>query len=217
LLLAKASVSAQEVGQEAVRPPAVAAMAATPAPRAKELRPKHPGRDRLPGHLEGREAIIACHPQDCRGEQCGAERPVIGFETSEKLACDPARFYVRVIQREKRGSLCLPEHGVATAPAAAKILPKSKLANETIIEALVQKYQQPQPLYRQCAAPAQNHSVALSRQTGTGEVLAVGELLRGTCLPADETPVPVQTGAKTGRNQPHARKFLSIAGSAQRG
>jgi transposase len=210
LLLAEASVTEAEVEREASLPPAVAAV--TPAPKAKAPRPNHPGREKLPEHLERREVIIACHPQDCRCEECGAERPVIGYETSEELACEPARFYVRVIQREKRGSHCLPEHGVATAPAPAKILPKSKLANETIIEALVQKYQQHQPIYRFCAALAQNHGVELSRQTVTGEVLAVGDLLRsvvgalatqlagGPYLQADETPVPVQTGEKTGRN-----------------
>jgi transposase len=211
LLLEEASVAEAEVEHEASLPPAAAAV--TPVPKAKQPRPQHPGREKLPAHLERREVIIPCHPQDCRCEQGGAERPVIGYETSEELACDPARFYVRLTKREKRGSHCLPEQGVATAPLPAKIVPKSKLANETIIEAGVQKYQQPQPIYRFCAALVQNHGVALRRQTVTGEVLAVGELLRpvvgaladalarGIYLPADETPVPVQTGEKTGRNQ----------------
>jgi len=210
LLLAEASVTAAEVEHEASLP--TAAATGTPVPKAKQPRPHHPGREKLPAHLERREVIIACHPQDCRCEQCGAERPVIGYETSEELACDPARFYVRLTKREKRGSHCLPEQGVATAPTPAKIVPKSKLANETIIEAVVQKYQQHQPIYRFCAALAQNHGVALSRKTVTGEVLAVGELLRpvvgtlagelvrGAYLQADETPVPVQTGEPVGRN-----------------
>ena len=212
LLLQEASVTETEVEHEASLPPAAATVARASEPKAREPRPNHPGREKLPAHLERREVIIPCHPQDCRCEQCGAERPVIGYETNEELACEPARFYVRVTKREKRGSHCLPEQGVATAPVPAKIVPKSKLANETIIEAVVQKYQQHQPIYRFCAALEQNHGVALSRKTVTGEVLAVGELLRpvvaaqagqlvrGIYLQADETPVPVQTGEKTGRN-----------------
>ena len=101
---------------------------------------------------------------------------------------------------------------MSTAAAPAKIVPKGKLANELIIEALVQKYQQHQPVYRQCADLAENHGVELSRKTLTTDVLACGELLRlvvaaqgaelvrGGYVQADETPVPVQTGEKTGRN-----------------
>jgi transposase len=95
--------------------------------------------------LERREVMIPCHPDDCRCDQCGAERPVIGYERSEELVCEPATFHVRVTLREKRGSHCQEEQGVATAPAPAKIVPKSKLANEFIIEALARKYQQHTP------------------------------------------------------------------------
>ena len=136
-----------------------------PLPRAKQPRSRHPGREKLPEHLERREVIIPCHPKDCRCDQCGAERPVIGYETSEELVCEPATFYVRVNKREKRGSHCQEEQGVATAPAPAKIVPKSKLSDEFIIEALAKKYQQHQPVYRQCAVLADNHGIELSRAT----------------------------------------------------
>jgi transposase len=74
--------------------------------------------------------------------------------------CEPATFYVRVPRREKRGSHCLEEQGVATAPAPAKILPKSKLSDEFIIEALAQKFQQHLPVYRQCAVLADNYTLS---------------------------------------------------------
>lgn len=205
----EASVTAAEVEQEAELPPA---QKEVPVAKAKQPRPNHPGREKLPAHLERREVIIPCHPQDCHCAQCGAERPVIGYETSEELVCEPATFYVRLTKREKRGSHCQEEQGVATAPAPAKIVPKSKLANEFIIEAVVQKYQQHRPAYRQCADWADNHSLELSRKTVTDGILATGELLRAITraqaaelvalpyLQADETTVPVQTGEKTGRN-----------------
>jgi hypothetical protein len=126
--------------------------------------------------------------------------------------CDPATFHVRVTLREKRGSHCQEEQGVATAPAPAKIVPKSKLPNELIIEALARKYQQHTPVYRQCAVLAEDHGIDLSRATVTAGILAAGGLLaavvraqaqelgKSSYLQADETTVPVQTGEKSGRN-----------------
>ncbi|HEX9047729.1 MAG TPA: IS66 family transposase [Verrucomicrobiae bacterium] len=209
LLQAEISLTQGEVDQEAQRP---AAQKAAPRPKVKIPRPQHPGREPLPAHLERREVILPCHPQDCRCDQCGAQRPVIGYETREELGCEPAKFFVKVIKREKRGSHCLPEQGVVTAPVPAQIVPKSKLANEFIIELVVQKYQQHQPIYRQQADLADNHRIELSRKTLTDAVLAAGgllaavvnaqkpELLAGGYLQADETPLPCQTGEKTGHN-----------------
>lgn len=209
LLFEEASVTSAEIEQEASLPPA---QKVNPLPRAKRPHPNHPGREKLPEHLERREVIIACHPQDCRCDQCGAERPVIGYERSEELVCDPATFHVRVTLREKRGSHCQEEQGVATAPAPAKIVAKSKLSDEFIIEALARKYQQHTPVYRQCAVLAEDHGIDLSRATLTSSILAAGglltavvraqadELRKSTYLQADETTVPVQTGEKSGRN-----------------
>jgi len=209
LLFDEASVTSSEIQQEADLPPA---QKENPLPRAKRPRPNHPGREKLPEHLERREVIIPCHPKDCLCDQCGDERPVIGYDRSEELVCDPATFYVRVMLREKRGSHCVEEQGVATAPAPAKIVPKSKLSDELIIEVLARKYGQHLPVYRQCADLADNHGIDLSRATLTAGVLAAGglltavvraqagELRRSSYLQADETPVPVQTGEKPGRN-----------------
>jgi transposase len=209
LLLDEVSLSAGEVNQEAERPEAPKPVR---LPHAKQPRPNHPGREPLPEHLERREEIIPCRPQDCHCPQCGAERPVIGYETREELACEPAQFYVRVIKREKRGSHCQEEQGVAPAPAPDQIVPKGKLSNEFIIEVLARKYQQHLPIYRQCATLAEDYGIELSRRTLTEAVLAAGgllsavvgaqrlELLAASYLQVDETTMPCQTGEKTGRN-----------------
>jgi transposase len=209
LLLDEISVMAGEVEQEAQRPQA---QKENPLPRAKQPRPNHPGREPLPQHLERREEIIPCCPQDCRCPKCGAQRPVLGYETREELACEPAKFWVRVIKREKRGSHCEEEQGVATAPSPAQIVPKGKLSNEFIIEVLVRKYQLHLPVYRQCAALAEDFGIELSRKTLTDAILAAGgllqavvraqrlELLGGGYIQADETTMPCQTGEKTGHN-----------------
>ena len=209
LLLGEVSLTVGEVDLEAERPEA---QKQNPLPKAKQPRPNHPGRDRLAEHLERREEIIVCCPVDCHCAKCGAERPVIGYETREELACEPAKFWVRVIKREKRGSHCEEEQGVATAPAPAQIVPKSKLSNEFIIEVLARKYQQHLPVYRQCATLAEDYGIELSRKTLTDAILAAGgllsavvrgqrlELLAGGYVQADETTMPCQTGEKTGRN-----------------
>lgn len=209
LLLAEISVSTGEVNQEADRPES------EKQPRLPEARPprsSHPGREPLPKHLERREEVIPCCPEDCQCAKCGAERPVIGYETREELACEPAQFWIRVIKREKRGSHCEEEQGVATAAAPAQIVPKGKLSNEFIIEVLVRKYQLHLPVYRQCAALSEDHGIDLSRKTLNDGILAAGsllqavvraqrlELLAGEYIQADETTMPCQTGEKTGRN-----------------
>jgi len=209
LLFEEPSVTEAEVQKEAQLAPVQKDQA---LPQAKKPRSHHPGREQLPQGLERREQIIACCPEDCHCPKCGAERPVIGYETREELACEPAKFWVRVIKREKRGSHCQEEQGVATAPVPAQIVPKGKLSNEFIIEVLARKYQQHLPLYRQCASLAEDHGIELSRKTLSEAVLAAGELLRavvraqavelvqGSYLQADETTVPVQTGERTGHN-----------------
>jgi transposase len=210
LLVEEVSLSAGEVDQEAELPQA---QKDNPLPKqARPARSSHPGRERLPEHLERREELIPCCPQDCQCPKCGAPRPVIGYETREELVCEPATFWVRVIKREKRGSHCQEEQGVATAPAPAQIVPKSKLSNEFIIEGLARKFQQHLPVYRQCAALAQDHGIELSRKTMNDAILSAGglleavvraqrlELLAGGYVQADETTVPCQTGERTGRN-----------------
>jgi transposase len=209
LLPLEISLQEAEVEQEAERPQA---QKQNLLPRAQKRQKAHAGREPLPAHLERREELIPCCPEDCRCEQCGAERPVIGYEVREELACEPAKYWVRVVKREKRGSHCLDEQGVATAAVPMQIVPKSKLSNELVIEVLVQKYQQHQPIYRQCAALAQEYGIELNAKTLGNAVLGAGELLEavvraqaqqlkaGAYLQADETTVQVQTAERTGKN-----------------
>ena len=63
LMLQEVSLTSGEVEQEAQRPQA---QKENPLPRAKQPRPNHPGRERLPQSLERREQIIPCCPEDCR-------------------------------------------------------------------------------------------------------------------------------------------------------
>ena len=84
-------VSRDEVEAEAKRP----AIANVPP---RERRP-HPGRQRLPENLPRVEEVIRCEEQTCK--QCGAETTVIGYDKSEVLDVEPARYFVRVTKRER--------------------------------------------------------------------------------------------------------------------
>mgnify|MGYP003346208701 CR=1 FL=1 len=56
--------------------------------------------------------------------KCGAETAVIGYEESERLDVEPAKFFVTVTRREKRACRSCKQSGVATAPVAAEIVEK---------------------------------------------------------------------------------------------
>ena len=95
-----AGVSSAEVEAESQReplPPASSPLAKNP----KKSR-KHPGRQELPADLPRVERVIACTPEQCVCQSCGKDTVVIGYEQSEQLDVEPARFFVVVTKREKR-------------------------------------------------------------------------------------------------------------------
>ena len=69
---------------------------------------KHPGRQELPRT----EQIVACTAEQCVCGKCGKQTTVIGYETSEQLDVEPAKYFVRVTKREKRACNACEEQGV---------------------------------------------------------------------------------------------------------
>ena len=90
------------------------------------LRPvrKHPGRQELQADLPRIEQIIACRPEQCICGNCGKETTVIGYEQSEQLDVQPAKYFVRVTKREKRACKTCEEQGVQCAPLPSRIIEK---------------------------------------------------------------------------------------------
>jgi transposase len=171
-----------------------------------------PVRQSLPAELPRIEQLIACQPQECVCGTCGREKVVIGYESAEQLDVEPAKYFVRVLKREKRACSHCPEQGVACAPLPARIIEKSLASDRLIIETIVNKYADHVPLYRQSAILERDTGVELSRSTLCGWVMRVGELLRpitrvmakellaSDYLQADETPVGVQMHDGRGNN-----------------
>jgi transposase len=212
LLDLEPGVSSQEVEAESEREPIKAPPAEGNTSSSGKPRRKHPGRQELPSHLERVEQIVACTPEQCNCGQCGKQTTVIGYEETEVLDVRPAEYFVRVIKREKRACRSCQEQGVQTAPVPERIVAKSVLSDQLIIEAMVGKYCASLPLYRQLAIIQRDAGVQIAPSTLNDGVLRVGELLipivaamkrevlAGTYIQADETPIGVQTHDKRGRN-----------------
>ena len=207
LLDLEPGVSAGEVEAESRRGPLPAA---SPATTTKNRSGKHPGRQELPANLRRVERVIACTPEQCVCKGCGKDKAVIGYEQSEQLEVEPARYFVVVTRREKRACRSCAQ-GVSAAPLPARIIEKSLVSNRVVIDTIVNKYSDYLPLYRQSAILERDTGVAISRATMDGWIMRVGgmlipivgamgrELLAGPYIQADETPVPVQMSEGRGK------------------
>jgi len=194
--------TSEEVAAEAQREPI------THKP-ARERKP-HPGRERLPDNLPRREKVIRCQEQTCR--TCGKETALIGYDQSEQLDVEPARYYVQVILREKRACQHCEQSTVTMAPLEERIVEKGLASDNVVIDVVVSKYCDHLPLYRQAAILEREAGLEIGRATLDGWVMRVGEmlipvmeamrrdLLNAPYLQADETTVPVQMHDRRGSN-----------------
>ncbi len=172
---------------------------------------KHPGRQELPANLPRVERVLACTPEQCTCKSCGKETAVIGYEQSEQLDVEPARYFVVVIRREKRACRSCAK-GVSAALLPARIIEKGLVSDRVVIDAIVAKYSDHLPLYRQSAILTREMGVFISRATMDGWIMRAGDLLKpvvmaigkelvgGSYMQADETPVPVQMSSKRGKH-----------------
>jgi transposase len=203
LLEQEPGVSQQEVVAESER---------KAPPVGEQKKRKHPGRQALPANLPRVERVVACTPEQCVCGNCGAETTVIGYEVSEVLDVEPARYFVQVTKREKRACKSCPEQGVTAATLPIRIIDKSLVSDGVIIDTVVNKYCDHSPLFRQSVALLRDAGIDISRATMCGWVMTIGEmlmpvagamrnqLLAGTYIQADETPVDVQTHDGSGTN-----------------
>jgi transposase len=181
-----------------------------PTPEKKKRR-KHPGRQTLPADLPRVERVIACTPEQCICGNCGTGTKVIGYEVSEVLEVKPAEYFVQVTKREKRACKKCEEQGVAMAPLPVRIIDKSLVSDRIIIDTIVGKYADHNPLYRQSVIFLRDAGIDISRATMCGWVMTVGEmlapvvgamrreLLAGSYIQADETTVDVQMHDRRGK------------------
>jgi len=210
LLEAEPGVSTAEVEAESQREALPDAPVSESESKPGKVR-RHPGRQQLPAHLPRVEQVVGCTADECVCQQCGNEKAVIGYEQSEHLDVEPARYFVVVTKREKRACADCAQ-GVNTASVPERIVEKGLVSDRVLVNTLVAKYSDHLPLYRQSLMLEREAAISISRATMDGWVMRCGELLMpvaaaigrellaGGYIQADETPVPVQMHDGRGKN-----------------
>jgi transposase len=208
LLDLEPGVSAAEVEAESNREPLPPA---SPISAKSRTSSKHPGRQEFPADLPRVERVLSCTPEQCVCKSCGKDTVVIGYEQSEQLDVEPARYFVVVTKREKRACKGCAD-AVSAAPLPERIIDKGLVSDRVVIDTVVSKYSDHLPLYRQSVILERDAGVSISRATLDGWVMRVGEsltpisaaigreLIGGGYIQADETPVPVQMHDRRGKN-----------------
>jgi transposase len=165
-----------------------------------DTKKEHPGRMKLPEHLERRETIIEPTEDisDCRK---------IGEEITEELEYEPGKLYVNKIIRPKYGRPY--NNGVAIAPMIERPLPKAIAGAGLLSSIVIDKYVDHLPLYRQ-AERFKREGINIAYSTITDWVSATCALitplyqalkrllLQSTYLHADESPIKVLDKDKKG-------------------
>jgi len=168
LLELEPGVSDMEVQAESEHEP-------LPKPSSNRRNGKHPGRQLLPADLPRVEKVISCSPEQGTCRVCGQGTAVIGYEESERLDVEPARYFVAVTKREKRACRCCAEGGVT----ALRCRCGSSISRATLDGWVMRA--------GELLAPV----VAVVNR----------ELLAGSYIQADEAPVGVQMHDGRGKNQ----------------
>jgi transposase len=165
-----------------------------------EIKKDHPGRMKLPAHLERRELII--EPFD-KMEGCKK----IGEEVTEELEYEPGKLFVN---RYVRPKYAMPgNEAVIIAPVAERPLPKAIAGPALLAQIVLDKYVDHLPLYRQVER-FKREGINIPYSTITDWVSATCKLitplydalsktiLQSDYLHADESPIKVLDKDKKG-------------------
>jgi hypothetical protein len=127
------SATGDEVEAEARREPL--------PPKPSVERKPHPGRRPLPESLPRIEQVIRCTDANCK--TCGGETSLIGYDESEVLDVEPARWFVRVTKREKRA--CGKCASITMSEWEPRIVEKGLASDAVVIQTVIGKYCDPLP------------------------------------------------------------------------
>jgi transposase len=181
-----------------------------------EIKKEHPGRTKLPEHLERREIIV--YPAEdvslCKK---------IGEEVSEELEYEPGTLYVNRIVRPKYAK---PDNGgIVTAPMIERPLPKAIAGPALLANIVIEKYVDHLPLYRQVER-FKREGINIAYSTITDWLSATCALitplyealkklvLQSDYLHADESPIKVLDKDKKGTT--HRGYFWVYQNSVER-
>ena len=166
-----------------------------------EIKKDHPGRMKLPEHLERREIII--EPAD-KNEGCKK----IGQEVTEELEYEPGKLFVNRYVRPKYATA--GNAAVIIAPMIERPLPKAIAGPALLAQIVIDKYVDHLPLYRQMER-FKREGINIPYSTLTDWISATCKLitplydalskiiLQSNYLHADESPIKVLDKDKKGQ------------------
>jgi transposase len=181
-----------------------------------EVKKDHPGRMKLPEHLERREIII--EPAD-KNEGCKK----IGEEVTEELEYEPGKLFVNRFVRPKYATK--GNETVIIAPMVERPLPKAIAGPGLLSQIVIDKYADHLPLYRQMER-FKREGINIAYSTITDWISATCRLitplydalvklvLQSDYLHADESPIKVLDKDKKG--QTHRGYFWVYHNSIER-
>ena len=182
--------------------------------RRRRRRRKHPGRRALPDHLR-REEFPNLVPDDLRTcPRCGQPMHLLGHERCETLEVKPAEVFVSVRVDE---SLYCPKDGfIVSAPPPNRIVPRGKLGDGFIVEALADKYLLNLPIERQCTRWMRQGIDIPSQTLGRSVAIAidllepVANLIIERMRASDITSIDATSIRLLDPNAPEGRRFGTI-------
>jgi len=161
----------------------------------------------LPEHLE-RQSEVLSPGETCA--DCGGTLRALGEDVTQELEYIQGRFVVREIVRPRMACNCC--EAFAQAPLPSRAIERGRAGPGLLAHVLVGKYCDHLPLYRQSEIHAREkvdlHRSTLTDWVGRSTALLapladhIGKQARaGPTLFADDTPVKMQIGGKTGKAQ----------------
>jgi transposase len=196
-----------------------------PPPAAARRTPRKPhGRLPIPDHLERVVIELDVPEAERRCPVTGRPLVLIGYEDTERLEYQPGRVFVRVYRRPKYASperRLAHEVGVITPPLPDHPIDKCKADPGLISYAIVSKYADHLPLYRQDQI-FRREGIELPRATLDGwllqsgdAMLPLGQALQAAVLDTDvlftdDTVMPLQENGR-GRTR-QARMWVYLRG-----
>lgn len=122
-------------------------------PKGDEKRPrrralKHPGRARIPAHIERIEVPNPVPQEMRRCPVCGRVMTTVGYSITETLELIPAR--IVAIARKDETCACPHDDTIVSAPTPPEIVERGKLGPVLIVESTANKFLEHQPIERQC-------------------------------------------------------------------
>ncbi|MGL6294796.1 MAG: IS66 family transposase [Plesiomonas sp.] len=165
-----------------------------------EVKPNHPGRHKLPEHLERREQVI-----EPAGDISSLKK--IGEEVTEELDYEPGKLFVNRYVRPKYAKP--GNEGVLIAPVMDRPFAKSVAGTGLLAQLVIDKYVDHLPLYRQMEQ-FKREGVTLASSTVADAVskccalieplyhALVKSVLQSSYLHADETAIKVLDKDKKG-------------------